>query len=153
MAGIEYKTTHETKLSLAKFIGVILLIYCAYRYIKCLFITKSCISAFSAAVFDDAAPIIIVVLLIYMIISFIDWAIYSFFKKKVLSSGTIYNGIIKEEIKQTRISRGGGYLTYKYIVELDDGTTVKSPVYISRIYHKKCIVHKYLGIIVLTDFE
>ncbi len=153
MNSTDYTTPHEERLSFVKFMGVLLVGYCAYRYIKCMVISKSFIVAFHNAFFDDVAPLIIVVFIISIIIPFIDWVLYYIIKRITVSYGTTYTGIIKEEIKQSRISRGGGYLTYRYIVVLDDGTTVKSPVYTSPVYHKKCIVHKYLNVIVLTDFE
>lgn len=76
-----------------------LLIYFVYRYIKCLFITKSLTSAFIEACLGDYAPFIFVPFLIAIIIYFIDWAIYTLIKKKVIRSGKTYNGIITKEIK------------------------------------------------------
>ena len=149
----DHTTPHEERASFVKFMGVLLIIYCIYRYIRCVLVSRSFIAAFQSAVFDDEAPLMITVFLISIVIPFIDWALYSIIKQVTVSFGTTYAGIIKEEIRQSRLSRGGGYLTYRYIVLLDDGTTVKSPVYTSQVYHKKCVVHKFFNVIVRTDFE
>ena len=102
---------------------------------------------------SDAAPIIFVPCIIAILIFFLDWAIYAVLKKVVLKHGKVFNGYISKEIKQSRINRNGGYSTYRYIVDLDNGTKVKSTVFTSQISESKCVVHKYLGIVVLTDFE
>ena len=149
----EPETLHDTWLSFSETLTFFLLIYLIYRYIKCLIISRSFLKAFPMAVFNDAAPLIIAVLLISIIIPFSDWALYALLKRRVLKKGEKCNGTIIKEIKQGRISKGGGYNTYKYLVKTDHGDTFKSTVYTSPLYKKNCVVHKYLCFKILTDFE
>ena len=132
---------------------LILTIYWICHLIKCIIKTKALTSALIKSVSSDAAPIIFVPCIIAIIIFFSDWAIYKAVRKAALKHGKAFNGYISKEIKQSRINRNGGYATYRYIVDLDNGTKVKSTVFTSQISESKCVVHKYLGIVVLTDFE
>ena len=148
-----YETLHDTSLSMVNTIILILTIYWICHFIKCIIKTKSLTTALLKSVISVAAPVIFVPCIIAILIFFLDWAIYTVLKKVVLKHGKVFNGYISKEIKQSRINRNGGYSTYRYIVDLDNGTKVKSTVFTSQISQSKCVVHKYLGIVVLTDFE
>ena len=148
-----YETLHDQSLSMVNVIILIMIIYWICHLIKCIIKTKSLTTAFLKSVISDAAPFIFVPCIIAIIIFFLDWAIYTAFKNAALKHGKVFNGYISKEIKQSRINRNGGYTTYRYIVDLDNGEKVKSTVYMSQISEKKCVVHKHRGIVVLTDFE
>lgn len=154
-----YETDHDHNLGCAKFCGIIIVLIVVYETAKGTFLgIKGLLNGnnfggeFIKSLLAGKGIGLIILMLLFSACFFIDWAIYAHIRKKIINKGIRHDGMIVSEIEK----RKGGkcpYLTWKYVVKLDDGSTVKSTAYSEQIYENYCTVYVLGSKCVLTDFR
>lgn len=155
----DYETVHDLHLFSAKFCGILIILIAVYETAKGTFMGVK--GLLNGNTFGDEfiksllAGYGIVAIPLFLLVAapfFIDWAIYAHIRKKIINKGTQHNGMIVSEIEK----RKGGkhpYRTWKYVVKLDDGSTVISTAYHQLVYENYCTVYVLGSKCVLTDFR
>lgn len=155
----DYETVHDSNLFGAKMLGIIIILSAVYETAKGTFMgVKGLLNGnnffdeFIKSLLSGKGIGLIILLLPFAMYFFIEWAIYTYIRKKIINKGTRHDGMIVSEIEK----RKGGkhpYLTRKYVVKLDDGSAVKSTAYWEKIYENYCTVYVLGSKCVLTDFR
>lgn len=154
-----YETDHDFNLGCAKMLGIYIILIAVYKTAKGTFMgVKGLLNGntfgdeFIKSLLAGKGIGLIIFFLLLAAPFFIDWAIYAHIRKKIINKGTQHDGMIVSEIEK----RKGGkhpYLIWKYVVKLDDGSTVISTAYHELIYENYCTVYVLGSKCVLTDFR
>lgn len=148
-----YTTVHDENYSIAKFLGIIAIFVSAFYTIRGLFMGETIVEGIIESWFSGFGIVLLLFILIVDFVFFIDWILYLCVKKIVISKGTKHDGIIISEIEKKNANRGAVRRSWKYTIELEDGSLYLSTAYTNQIPMRKCTVYVWGSRCILTSFE
>lgn len=148
-----YTTVHDENYSIAKSLGVIAILICVFYTIRGLFMGETIVKGIIESWLSGFGIVLLLFILIVALIFFLDWVLYSCVRKIVICKGTMHDGIIVSEIEKKNASRGAVRRSWKYTIELEDGSLYLSTAYTNQILVRKCTVYVLGSRCILTSFK
>lgn len=153
MKKLRYQTDSEVDLTISKYLCIFAGIVCIFYTARGLFMGETIGKGIIRSWVSGWGIVILIFVLVMALIYFIMGLPYYLIKKKVLRNGTMHQGNIVSEIEKRHAHKGAVWLTWKYVIKTEDGSTYTSVWYFDQITERKCTVCVLGERCIITDIQ